>query len=749
MKFINTQTATDFVCSECSFSVNRVFTIMYFRIEKMSVSSFEIDLKDFAQYSQRLDELAKPRKTEVRHCLYAQYVNCFISKFVKERAYVVGSTAEQSKLPVSKDCDVDVLIVSGTLNVSADNLEYKIHNPCYVWIKADETSKNMDLELVDSKYLSANMLRELRPELFTLLRAVHLQATACINRLPDAGKSTTIVSVPSKVGLASTCYSDLKLYGNDVPISYQYSRKDALKRSEQTKQHLIKRWKTVTVHEHDKKMLERIFKVIKAGKHPGGRGQPNGQYSFVVQAADDALRREKLTGKETLPDIGQKRRNSPDIDSGDSPKNILYDNDLNDDNGLTTKIAEIRATYRSKSNRDFVPALKVVGDIKYMQQWKSRVKTAGWPEPKINDIYTTDIFVVSRVATVNPNMDKDFCLSFNLAEQKLVKMMTCVQRRVYLILKAYLKGTFEEIHMKEGLEIKLKTYHVKTLLFWLYESCQSSADEDNPKAVYSLLQTALDYLRNKLVMRELFHYFIPNNLFIDFEDVDFRLLIECVDLVRYNPVAGMKKFFDLDDGMPQEKCLTPEELETFLELLNDGGRRRFVDRIEDAIVDIFRGLNECKRDEEGRAPIKEAVIDTLRLFFKDERHIDMQIFKQVNTLLRYGLNEGDYPGVAEVTKRVKDVFLLIDGLGVFMPQIKDFMAVFGGRPGLQSMLEGALKGTPLDFSEDIGEQIIETMDRYLSCPDEDEDGIASELKYKFLGYFSGLKEFPHLSSHWV
>jgi hypothetical protein len=47
--------------------------------------------------------------------------------------------------------------------------------------------------------------------------------------------------------------------------------------------------------------------------------------------------------------------------------------------------------------------------------------------------------------------------------------MSTVERRVYLILKAFLKGVFDDIHKQNDKVLKLTTYHIKTLLFWLYE----------------------------------------------------------------------------------------------------------------------------------------------------------------------------------------------------------------------------------------------------------------------------------------
>ncbi|XP_045176564.2 uncharacterized protein LOC123537073 [Mercenaria mercenaria] len=470
----------------------------------MSAGLNKAGFADFVECVKRLEQMAEPSRNDIRYGQYVQYVNCAVSKFVDEKAYLVGSTAERTKLSFSKDDgDADVLIVSGKLQVPVENLEFKVHNRCYVWLKAGDHCKNLGLEIIDGRYLSASSLRELRPELFTMLRAIHSQMTASFDRLPYAGRKDTQVTVPSKVGLASTKYEGLKLYGNQAQHDRQYRPKEFLHRSEKTKDVLIKRWKTVQVRENDTKMLRRALKVLKIAKHPGGRGQSNGQLSFVVQAIDDAISRPKPTFSQNIPSLHCKRETYANESYEEIDKNVTYENDLNEDNHEKNRIETMRVTYKSKHHRDFVPALKIIGDIEYLMEWKRRVEATGWTDSRINDIYSTDIFVVSRLAPVNPNIDEDFCLSFNLSEQKLVKSMTNVQRRVFLLLKCFLKGIFEEKHMKEGIEMKMKTYHVKTFLFWLYESYNHSAEVDDFETVYVLLQTALGFLRSKLIEKEL------------------------------------------------------------------------------------------------------------------------------------------------------------------------------------------------------------------------------------------------------
>lgn len=127
---------------------------------------------------------------------------------------------------------------------------------------------------------------------------------------------------------------------------------------------------------------------------------------------------------------------------------------------------EIRATLKEKHFEDFVSSLIVEGEKKFMKQWQERVKKLNWPVTKVNDILKADVFVVvARAAPINSNADLDFRLSFNQAERIIVKWISAVHRKVFIILKAFLKGIFEKNHRENGIELKRKTYHIKTILF--------------------------------------------------------------------------------------------------------------------------------------------------------------------------------------------------------------------------------------------------------------------------------------------
>ena len=114
--------------------------------------------------------------------------------------HLVGSTGELSKLAYSKDDgDADFLLVSEKLVIPVENLVQNKYGPCYVLITADSLH-NHGCEIILGKYLSTKDLRNVGPELFTILRAVYLPVTTKMDKLPEAGENLTMLTVSSKVG---------------------------------------------------------------------------------------------------------------------------------------------------------------------------------------------------------------------------------------------------------------------------------------------------------------------------------------------------------------------------------------------------------------------------------------------------------------------------------------------------------------------------------------------------------------------
>ncbi|KAL4237810.1 hypothetical protein ACF0H5_002522 [Mactra antiquata] len=107
--------------------------------------------------------------------------------------------------------------------------------------------------------------------------------------------------------------------------------------------------------------------------------------------------------------------------------------------------------------------------------------------------------------------------------------------------------------------------------------------------------------------------------------------------------------------------------------------------------------------------------------------------------------QGKTDSVPEVNEKVRNIAALLQNIGILFPTVKQFVDRFDGRPGIEEFLRGAFTGDPLNFTRDIDEQILQTVDKYLSCNEDEETVVASELVYKLVGYFSGRTRFPGLS----
>jgi hypothetical protein len=489
--------------------------IFIFQKYKMPMEVTDEEL--FEGFIADLKERSKPSKNDIRYERYVKYINCFISKFGRERVYLVGSTSERSKLAFSKDNgDADFLMVSGKLEIPAENLVSNREAPCFVWIRADSCSRDIGLEVVGDEYISANTLREVRPELFTILRAIYLHVTAAVNKLPETDEDMTILSVSSKVGIQTTTYRSLKFEEKIEDLKEFFLSNENNERANEKEKLLKDRWKQVTVSECEKKIYRRLYEASKLAI-PSDRKKNNGGIAFFVQLVEEYLARQSGALPKTPSDEMNNFQTNRDNDTDQNSSKMV---DL-----ACNKDKLFKATYTEKCHKDFVPALVITGELEDMRLWKKRVLYNGWDENKVNDICDTEIFVVSRVCPKSPNAEKDFCLSFNLAERKLMMAMSTVEKRVFLILKAFLKGVFVNRHKEQDKELKLTTYHIKTLLFWLYEQNKG----EDTWSVQKLTDIALAVFLEKLQVKELSHYFIPSsNLFLDFETSDFQLLIYCV-----------------------------------------------------------------------------------------------------------------------------------------------------------------------------------------------------------------------------
>ncbi|WAR18496.1 hypothetical protein MAR_000334 [Mya arenaria] len=604
-----------------------------------------------------------------RHTRYVNYINAFLRNVGKEQAHLVGSTAEDLKLRWSTDGgDADILLVSGRLHIPVENIIPRKDTPRYIWLRGDNLNERYRGNLVDGKYLSAQLLRTVNPQLFTTLRAIYTIVSSPADFVPGTERRVTSIGVNTKVGLARIEMRNLVLDNNAFPKKAR--GRHVGDRCANVTAQLKLRWKGVHVYQEDVKTFERVLKMVALLKVPGTKGEHHSQFDYFATMLSEAL-----------------RRHPPFKDDGDGEEVIAFENDLDIDEQDVSE--RIRATYDEKNGEDFVPAAR------------------------------------------------------NMPE---------VAKTVYIIMKSYLKGLFQKrFNAMNREEVRLKSYHVKTAIFWTLEkhgSCTfwTGTSDDS---ILTGIRYVLEKIKKCLEDRQLCHYFVTNsNMFDGFQEEEYFLCEACVDEIMNDPVGSIAHFFDMDEAKKAEYWLSAEEFEQVMALRNDGGRKDFVDRLEDAFIDILRGSNEALRSPDGSSPIRNAALGVIDLFRKEEQKKakGKQSRRESNCERQLGpehVLSGNRSGASVVggllnmlPHKRKDVQKWTDGLvqiASLFPESRKYIDMVGGSSGVQNVLQAASNSDPLA-------EIRAAVDRYLSCPDDVVDSVAMELKQKISAYFIGRKE---------
>ncbi|KAL4237691.1 hypothetical protein ACF0H5_002405 [Mactra antiquata] len=681
-------------------------------------------------YIERLELQAKPNSNDERHVLYTKLFNAYGKYFGGDEAHSVGSTSEGLKLRSRHDGgDADFLVCSGRLRIPIASLEPREATPCYMRVKGDMLPAAFREHLVDG-YLSADLVRQVNPKLFTTFRAIFTIVTTPSDGIPGRHSRVTTIGLPMKVGTARKEFRNLVIEGVDTPdFRSQRSRLTLARRSHVAAQ-LRSRRSEVRMNASDFMIIRRILNAFIDLEVPGSAGSMFGQLNKFASLLRSVFERPSL---EDNNDDGEER--------------VEFNNDLDEEDANRS----YKATYDEMTSKDFVPAVKIDGKLKCMVDWYDRVIKGRWPPRDLaEEIFNTDLFLVARDAPIDPNHALDFCLSFNKMEMTLCRRLTAVQRKVYLILKSYLNGILKKKHEELGIELKLKSYYLKTVLFWV---CEQEDPSIWTLDVLSPLKKVLGFLQKCLAERHLSHYFvIKSNLFAEMKDLDFDVLRECITEIKDDPVHSIEEFFNQDANSRAEVWLTEEEVRCIMEMRQDGGDQEAMDRLEDALIDIQRGFNESVRVENDKPPIKQAVLEVLDKFFEDERA--KEVTSAANNMQLGGASNrnpnpsplslfsgliGSYVtsgGQQSVNReRVGQVSDALQLLGQFSPEVSQHINILGGRRGIETVV--AQQGRS---KEEQRQQIRAVTERYLSCPDEEVGDVRMELKYIYAGYFLGRVE---------
>lgn len=655
----------------------------------------------------RLQVLSTPSNGDERHKRYVNYANAFLKAFGEERIYLVGSTGETSKLRWSTDDgDSDFIFVSGRLAIPVENIEHRTGMEDYVWIKT--TNLNSEQFYIDENtpYLFHEMLKTVSQNLFTILRGIYRMITP----INDSTYGRTGTALRSKVGIATQEYENLEFDGwPGIESSKDVCPRDS-GRSDAFNAYLRERWSGLSVNEAEINVILRILNVISSLTFPIS----GGKLSYVSALVSEVLQRPRIY---TFHDAIHK----VEVSGRHEEMQQRYAASKNE----TSSDLYVKATYTKKRSMDFVPALRVIGKLRFMDNYLNRVENKSWPGIELaTKIYKSDIFIISRLPPVHSNAERDFRLSFNLAEVMLVNSFPQTAKNVFIILKSYLKGAFKRAFGEN--KNKLISYHLKTAMLWVCE--QESLQFWEETEIATVIHIVMRYLQGCIITKRLSHYFIESNLFLDIEDSEAEILSAVIERILEDPMGSIDIFFEIDKEVKGEVLLSSEEVKYLRSLTKDGGRGRIIDEIEDAMTDFIRGFNESPKDINKFAPIKEALMNTLDTFLQDEQEF-----------VRYtgGDSEKDNDFIYQVANRfvkgqlnLHDLYHSLNTLPAYKKWIKDL----GGITGLQKFQKEA-KEEP----SKVRGKLRAAAERFIDCTDETEEQATFEFKQAILIY-TGIKK---------
>ena len=579
----------------------------------------------FHNYVDRILQQATPSTNDTRFASYVRYVNEFLKFFGTEQCFLVGSCAEKTKLTWSKDDgDADFLMVSGKLSIPVEEIEARPDNPDFVWIRGEhlniERTLKTGLTEGDSgkKYLPATVLRDVDPTLFTILRGVLKFISRTTDSFPSerTNDRKTTTGATSKVGLERTQFRKLTIIDNDkIPHLRKYIPKRLpLRKSKKNEKHSPRNSKNFET-------LFRALELFALFSNPGTNSEHESEFEHFANVVRLLLNRWKAERDPqslvSLKDIDSEDENA--FSAEHRGEDTTLDNTEDEDferfvNDLDFP-SNVKATYKEKFMTDFVPALRVEGKLKCMEDWYNR--NGNWPSARLREeMYNSDCYVIAKTAPFEEDQ-RDFCLAFNHAELKLAKALTPTQRTCYLLLKAYHKGIFEKIMEKIPTKHPLKTFHLKTVFYWVLENTGDTSMwwEEN---LVEALRSVVMYLKEALLNRTLKHYFTGANLFLCFETSMCLALITEIDKILDHPVECLQRFFDLENQGDIEVTLTDDQVQCLIEMSRDGGVEKEASIIEDIMEDFMRGFREAPKDANGDISIKQAMDHVIKVVLEDE-----------------------------------------------------------------------------------------------------------------------------------
>src|SRR6218665_1245974 len=172
---------------------------------------------------------------------------------------------------------------------------------------------------------------------------------------------------------------------------------------------------------------------------------------------------------------------------------------------------QVRLDHHHKLTSDLVIGLRYSVWPSNATEWKERSRLNGWPSNEIvRKIINDGCHLVMKPHPSHPDDENEWRFSFSLAESTLARELNDVQRYIYRIFRRIKSNIVKEAGGSD--QTILKTYHLKTLLFWAYEEKPSSFWEEG--RIETTVEELLAQMIEWLIEERCPNYFIPScNLF--------------------------------------------------------------------------------------------------------------------------------------------------------------------------------------------------------------------------------------------
>jgi hypothetical protein len=558
---------------------------------------------------------------------------------------VAGSTQELTRLRIRQDeGDYDYLVMSEII-ITVDALEYRDDLPCFVHINGLRLKdKFPTVALIDDRYLPSSLLSDLRPEAFRHIRDFyHIFTRLGTRRGGDSlhvsldhrikpGK--TLVSYRDvecpELGIENTKNKDSK---NILEYFYSKMEEESFDGKDEAILNLGKLIDVINQFQNidnDKNKVESIFvqtfgSVIDAlAGNDVKHGLPKHEFDTEKSKRDETPLVQKDGELDTCKDGASETECRHSMYQEHTQSELTTDEFCNYKKETTGNALEKKSScngsdrsrekeeniilkYRSKASKDFIPAFPISGKPKFLNDWKNRERH--WPlKNVVDDIYNSEFFVVAKPALTNQDKAKDFCLAYNNAEIKLARSMTPVQKKVVLIIKAIKKCLLNEYS-----EI-LTTFHWKTAVYWKSENLDSSMLQDTTENVLNLFLIVLEHMIDCLHRQELYHFFIPSNLFAGMDQNVASEIATEIQRIRKEPITSLRIFFEEQNlNKWKYETIPREKVEQFRQAYNDPRDSSNID----IIVSILRRFSNEKTETVKQA-LRDVLKDSLPFLIEEE-----------------------------------------------------------------------------------------------------------------------------------